>query len=63
MYGRAGHTMGVERYLTALRAGGALIRDTMIILPRGASQSMRNDAEHVCAKSARHDWKFEEDGL
>jgi hypothetical protein len=55
--------MGVERYLTALRAGGALIRDTMIILPRGASQSMRNDAEHVCAKSARHDWKFEEDGL
>jgi hypothetical protein len=51
----------ISRHLTSLKAGGAMVRDNMIILPRGASDSMRSDAEYVCGKDDRYDWKHEED--
>lgn len=54
-------TPSVNRYLTALKAGRADVRDNMITLPRGASASMRSDAEYVCARDDRYDWKHEED--
>lgn len=54
-------SFGVSRYLTSLKAGGAMVKDDMIILPHGACQSMRDDAEYVCAKDDRYDWCFETD--
>jgi hypothetical protein len=59
---RIGSTaFGIGRHLSALRAGGATILDGMIILPRGASDAMRHDAECVCARDPKYDWKHEED--
>lgn len=49
------------RFLTSLKAGGAIVRGDMIILPRGAPDSMRFDADYVCTKGDRYDWKHEED--
>lgn len=54
-------TNGISRYLTSLIAGGAMVKDYFITLPRGASESMRFDAEYVCTKDNRYDYRHEED--
>ena len=60
-YARSANRPGYSRYLTALKAAGAVIDADMIILPRGASDSMRFDAELVCSRNAKYDWKHAED--
>ena len=49
------------RHLVSLKARGATVVDGLITLPRGASTSMRADAEYVCAHDDRYDWRHEED--
>lgn len=60
-YAHTARRPNVSRHLTHLKAGGADVADYFIALPRGASESMRHDAEYVCARDDRYDWKHAED--